>query len=295
MNREVRIEGEVSRLDAIEASKYLSSMSEEFRQNLSLLCGYYPSIAETCRKLGINRQQFNKYLSGQSYPSRHNMRRICDFFGVSESELLMEPQQFEDIVALKRKPVDMGALSKPLRHLDRLYQRSQGMDKYLGYYFRYFYSFGNPGKVIRSLAFIYKEDGAFYWKNIELLRDPQTRKSWGLNKYEGAIFYLADRIYILEYETLERNSITKAAFYPSHRSRLETLVGIQTGGPTRRGRKPGASRVALEYLGRQIDLRQALLRTGLFDPNEGTIRREMLDLIGNEIAPGTHVLDVDEP
>ncbi|MCM2563318.1 helix-turn-helix transcriptional regulator [Lutimaribacter sp. EGI FJ00015] len=270
-------------------------MSEELRQNLTLLCSYFPSIAEVCRKLDINRQQFNKYLAGNAHPSRHNMRRICDFFGVSESELLMEPQQFEEIVALKRKPPQQQALSKPLRHLEKLYQRSQELEKYVGYYFRYFYSFGNRGKVIRSLAVVYKEDDKYYWKNIEILRDPMTGRTSGLNKYEGVLFYLADRLHVIEYETIEVNTITQATLYPSHRSRIGVLLGIQTGGPTRRGRKPGASKVALEYLGRDINVREALKRTGLYDPKDGLIRSEILSLIENSLDPGTFVLDVEEP
>ncbi len=270
-------------------------MSDDFCQNLSLLCSYHPSIAEVCRKLDINRQQFNKYLAGGARPSRHNMRRICDFFGVSEAELLMEAGQFEEIIALRRKPVQQEELSKPLRHLDRLYQRSQSLEKYLGYYFRYFYSFGNPGKVIRSLALIHKEDDKYYWKNIEVLRDPASGHTTGVNKYEGVLFYLADRIYIMEYESIELNTITQATLYPSHRSRLDVLLGIQTGGPTRRGRKPGASRVALEYLGRDIDVRAALRRTGLFDPQNGHIRPEILNMIRNRIEQSTFVLDVEEP
>lgn len=270
-------------------------MSDELCRNLSLLCSYHPSIAEVCRGLEINRQQFNKYLAGNSHPSRRNMRRICDFFGVSESELLLDPGQFEDIIALKRKPLQQEALSKPLRHLDKLYYHSQDLEKYLGYYFRYFYSFGNQGKVIRSLALIYREDGKYYWKNIEILRDPETGRSQGMNKYEGVLFYLADRLHILEYEAVEVNTITQATLYPSHRNRIGLLLGIQTGGPTRRGRKPGASKVALEHLGRDINLRQALKRTGLFDPGDGAIRSEILSLIENTIAPSSFVLDVDEP
>lgn len=270
-------------------------MSEEFRTNLALLCSYHASIAEVCRRLGLNRQQFNKYLAGQSRPSRRNMRLICDFFGVSEAELLSDPGHFEDMVALKRKPLAHSQLGKPLFHLDRLYQKSQSLDKYVGFYFRYFYSFGNQGLVICSLASIHKEDGRYYWKNIELLRDPETRRLQGLNKYEGAVFYLADRIYIMEYETLDVNSITQATFYPSHRHRLDMLVGIQTGGPTRRGRKPGASKVALEFLGRDIDIRRALRRTGLLRPDDSRLRSETRALIENTMAPSSYVLDVDEP
>jgi transcriptional regulator with XRE-family HTH domain len=60
-----------------------------FTANLKRVASYYPSISEMCRKLEINRHQFMKYLSGASFPSRYTMRRICDFFGVDEYEILL--------------------------------------------------------------------------------------------------------------------------------------------------------------------------------------------------------------
>lgn len=84
-------------------------------------------------------------------------------------------------------------------------------------------------------------------------RHPDTGKVMGMNKYAGALFYLADRIHFVEYETLDFKSITQVTLYPSHQHRLLRLMGIQTGGPTRRGRKPGASKVALDYLGKDIN------------------------------------------
>ncbi len=72
-------------------------------QNLGYICTYYPSIADVCRRLKFNRQQFNKYLSGQVRPSRHNMRRICDFFGVTESEMLLDHGRFVEIISLRRR------------------------------------------------------------------------------------------------------------------------------------------------------------------------------------------------
>lgn len=270
-------------------------MPDKFSVNLAILCSYHASIAEVCRKLSFNRQQFNKYLSGQSRPSRSNMRRICDFFGVTEAELLLDTDKFEDLVSLRRKPLQQEDLSRPLQHLNNLYQNSESLEKYVGFYFRYFFSFGNQGLVIRSLASIHMEGKNYYWKNIEVLRDPVTGRTTGVNKYEGACFYLADRIYIMEYETLGIGSITQVTLYPSHRHRLDWLVGIQMGAPTRRGRKPGASKVLLEFLGRNINVRAALGKTGLFSPEGGHVRKETVDLIRNDIASGAFVLDVEEP
>ncbi|APE45046.1 hypothetical protein BOO69_17730 [Sulfitobacter alexandrii] len=270
-------------------------MVSQFANNLSLLCSYKSSIAEVCRRLGINRQQFNKYLSGRTRPSRSNMRRICDFFGVSEAEMMMDTHQLEQIIVLRRQPEGLRQDLGIADHLAAIQCHSQRLDKYLGYYYRYFYSFGNKGLVTRSLAVIYAQGEQYFWKNIEMLRDADTRRTMGINKYEGLVYNLADRIYITEYETLEKRSITQAILYPSHQHRLTRLVGIQTGGPTRRGRKPGASKVALDFLGKRIDLRKALMETGFYHPDSHHLSRELVQVITNQIAEGSLVFEVDEP
>lgn len=267
----------------------------DFSVNLSLLSRNYRSIAEVCRRIGINRQQFNKYLSGQVHPSRHNMQRLCDFFGVTESEILMDAARFAQLVGLRDRPVDKAQLDVPMRHLERIFARSNPVDRYAGHYFRYFYSFGNRGCIIRSLASIVVRDERGYFKNVEVLRDPDTGRWLGSNKYEGMVFQLADRIQVVEYETKEVNSVTAMTLYPSYRHRLDVLMGVQTGGPTRRGRKPGASRVAMEFLGPEINLRRALRQTGLFRPDDPSLRRDIVDAIANEIREGDTVLEIDEP
>jgi len=75
-------------------------MNEEpLTENLGYACSLYPSITHVCRRIGINRQQFNKYLAGRARPSRSNMRRICNFFGLTEAELLTEPPSLLLLVA----------------------------------------------------------------------------------------------------------------------------------------------------------------------------------------------------
>lgn len=56
--------------------------SSDLAQNLRLICAREKSVSEICREIGINRQQFGKYLSGRSRPSQNNMHRICQHFGV---------------------------------------------------------------------------------------------------------------------------------------------------------------------------------------------------------------------
>ena len=61
-----------------------------FGQNLRGLSAAYPSVAGLCRDLGINRTQFNRYLSGESFPRPDVLHHICTFFGV-DARILLEP------------------------------------------------------------------------------------------------------------------------------------------------------------------------------------------------------------
>jgi transcriptional regulator with XRE-family HTH domain len=70
-------------------------------ENLKLLCSYGKSTSDICRRVGINRHQFDKYLTGKSQPSLATLRRICDFFGVDEYEILLDAKAFRDLVRLR--------------------------------------------------------------------------------------------------------------------------------------------------------------------------------------------------
>src|SRR5699024_6403812 len=168
---------------------------DSFPQNLGFLCSYYPSIAETCRRLGINRQQFNKYLSGQTWPSRRNMRRICDFFGVTESELLVVHSHFTEIAGLRRVAADYSSHSDVFALAGRLYQKSGNLDRYIGYYFRYHYSFSYAAKIIKSFTVIYKKDERYYWKMIERIAPQFNCNSRRSSKTTGTLLLLGDRIF----------------------------------------------------------------------------------------------------
>ena len=58
--------------------------------NLHVLALNYPSISELSRRLGINRTQFNRYLSGESFPRPDVLDKICSFFEV-DARILLEP------------------------------------------------------------------------------------------------------------------------------------------------------------------------------------------------------------
>lgn len=61
-----------------------------FGANLRRLAAGYPSISDLSRQLHINRTQFNRYLSGESFPRPDVLARICAFFDV-DGRVLLEP------------------------------------------------------------------------------------------------------------------------------------------------------------------------------------------------------------
>jgi len=61
-----------------------------FGANLRRLSAEFPSVAGLCRDLGINRTQFNRYLSSESFPRPDVLYKICEFFQV-DARILLEP------------------------------------------------------------------------------------------------------------------------------------------------------------------------------------------------------------
>lgn len=61
-----------------------------FGANLRQLARRYRSVSALCRKLGVNRTQFNRYLSGESVPRPDVLDRICRFFDV-DARILLKP------------------------------------------------------------------------------------------------------------------------------------------------------------------------------------------------------------
>jgi transcriptional regulator with XRE-family HTH domain len=75
-----------------------------FGSNLRSLAKGYTSISELSRQLGINRNQFNRYLSSESFPRPDVLARICFFFEVDARVLLESVDHMQSVPT--RYPVD---------------------------------------------------------------------------------------------------------------------------------------------------------------------------------------------
>src|SRR5215475_9721310 len=90
----------------------LMTLKQNFATNLRLLCGRHRSVSELCRRLAINRQQFNKYLAGTSLPSPATLGRICAFFAIDQGDILLAPAAFA--ASADARPKEQGPLPPPL-------------------------------------------------------------------------------------------------------------------------------------------------------------------------------------
>jgi transcriptional regulator with XRE-family HTH domain len=263
------------RVDAIFASSSAiptsCAMREYFPANLQLLCRHYRSIAEVCRQLGINRAQFNKYLSGQSLPTPYNLKRICDFFGVEEYEIGLPTEQFARLIGAKAKPSsDAAEMSAPQQMLEHLRQRSSNeLQVHVGYYHEYYHSMSMPGHILCSLVHLREEGGHYTYERTERL---QTRAARGEDyeryRYLGVAYYLQNRLFFVDYESLTSNEICQTVLIPSYKSRITRLNGLKIGVSSADHRAPACSRVVWEFLGTQINRVSAYRKVRLYLPDD---------------------------
>lgn len=270
-----------------DASAQRDSTNDDLAQNLRLLCSYHKSIAEVCRRLEINRPQFNRYLSGRYKPSASNLRRFCDFFGVEVHEILLPHSQFQRLIQVRpNDPATSHSSGNELQtRLDALAHASaQGIDRYLGYYFEYYLSMSSPGKLLRNLVCLERRDGQVVYQRTERMQshpgEPQCH-----NRYQGLAYLLSDRLFLVDYETLSRHEVSQTILFPSFKNRVSRLTGLKLGVSDNSERMPCCVRVLYEYLGPNVHLRKALALCGLYDLTDTELDPAILDAVRNDIAP----------
>ena len=264
---------------------------ENFSINLRIVCDEQISVAHVCRKMEINRQQFNKYLSGQIYPSKFNLNKICQYFQLSEEEFNLKSSEFRQI-APKSLQSESNLEKIELNNIiDSISSHSKDLSRYEGYYYSYFHSPEFPGYINRSLIHIYQYENMFYSTSIEHLWDKENGDTHRNRfKYKGAVFYLGDRIFITEVETLTHNVIHHTILCPSYMNIVDSLSGVSMGVSSRTSHVPAAMRIEFKYLGKQINIREVLRNCGLFKLNTKLIDSNIIARINNEINDQEYML-----
>ncbi|WP_371229843.1 helix-turn-helix domain-containing protein [Roseovarius sp. 2305UL8-3] len=233
---------------------------EDFSQNLRSICADYGSIAQVCREIGINRQQFNRYLNGGGMPSAHNLRRIARHFDLTEAELFSDHGEFTRRHILNQKrtasgPVDL--MIGPFR------DQMQALRRYLGFYHSHFMTPTWDGMILRSLIWLYEKDGYVMSRSVErvIARDGSVEQK---SRYEGMVSKRGNRIYVVEHEMVRDGSIVETILTPSHRQQVRFLRGMTMGVAWRPHVSPYASRAIWKRIDSKVALRDALKACGTY-------------------------------
>lgn len=257
-------------LDANSLKKHKLATAEkvesELASNLRYLCDQKSSISKVCRDLDINRQQFNKYLSGISRPSNSNLIKICDYFQCDSSVINLPHQQF--VTLSKQAPKQ--SISSDSQHLLNLLEitypkADKDLTRYLGFYNVYCHSMGFPGYIAKSVAHFYVKEDRIFCKTIEKMDKVDEEKGPCFTfKYFGVVSLISDRIYIIEMESLLKKNLSMAILYPTYQPKFQFLNGINAGVSSTHGRDPACRYITYEFLGTNINIREALRGSGLY-------------------------------
>ena len=235
-------------------------MSENFSRNLRSLCAEYSSIAQVCRDIGLNRQQFNRYLNGGGMPSAHNLRRIAQHFDVSEEDLEASQAAFALKRARVQNPINLG----PARLVSSIFEKQAGqLRRYLGFYHGHFTTPTWEDKIMRTLIWLREKDGYIVSHTFErALSDDEgiVQKT----RYLGLAAYRGNRIYLLESANSEDGFLSKSILFPAHRQQIRYLTGMTMGVATRPRMAPYSSATVWKRLPESTSIREALRQTGIF-------------------------------
>ena len=125
--------------------------------NLRRLCGKSGvSISQTCRRIGINRSQFERYLEGKSLPHKQTATRISTFFGVSEGELYAPPPP-------ARRNTDM-TFSNAGEIISRFALPKPGLEE--GYYYTFFTVPDDPDRIVCAVTILRAEESAMTFRRL---------------------------------------------------------------------------------------------------------------------------------
>lgn len=232
----------------------------DFTVNLRRLCAARGPISQICREIGINRQQFERYLTGASMPSAHNLRRICSYFSLDEAQLLSGPQ----LPDVANADPDLRPELSPYAQALRLQPGElQLLRNYCGTYQYYFLTPSWPGQIQVSVLQIYESDHCIRTRYLGRVRDP-VYGTVTRSRFDGQAVLRGDRIFLMEYSRGVIDSFGQSILFPAHRHSANYITGMTFGIGWHPHRGPFASQLILRRLRANLPLRDAVALCRLY-------------------------------
>ena len=137
-----------------------------FSNNLRRLSSTQKSHAHVARQLGLNRQQFNGYITGKNLPNERVIDNICAYFQVDVGSLFREADPESDFRNIE------SLTDRQRKFIDRLISDEKSTSRQAlqdGLYYVYFSVSGDPEMVACSLMAVKREGGLTTFRRITRL------------------------------------------------------------------------------------------------------------------------------
>ncbi|MDP3340181.1 helix-turn-helix domain-containing protein [Frigidibacter sp.] len=136
-----------------------------FGHNLRQLVAGEPTVADLCRRLGINRSQFNRYLQGEAFPRPDILHRICAHFRV-DARILLEPLEAQRPGPAPATPLAAALAALGTAMAGRDVAVTQGMlpDGLYRFWRR---SFAQPDLALSTICRVWRAGGATLFRASE--------------------------------------------------------------------------------------------------------------------------------
>jgi transcriptional regulator with XRE-family HTH domain len=193
------------------------SVHKQFSENLRAFCFQKGTIADVCRDLDINRQQFSKYLSGASLPNPSTLLKLANYFAVDQIEFFQSPRALRRNVGADPYGGNYNILSANpavLKHLNSIAAQSTSIPMEDGCYHVHYPWLFDPKQVVRSVLVIFRRDGLTHFRRYTRLQSGQSKKLRQYPKgcHEGLVFRHEGNICFLGRNTVGFGEISLQAF-----------------------------------------------------------------------------------
>lgn len=259
-------------------------------KNLQVLAASFESTSSFCLKVDINRQQFNKYISGQHFPSRKVLLKIAKYFLMEPDQLMMAPAAFVNFYEGHENsiPVDFQKLPSFMAFLPIAMKSTADLRKFHGIYCRYHNSSIYKGRILKSLVYIFEKESVTQYITIE--RFPALDGSGKLGcafRYSGFCFLVGDRLYMMDFEGDKNNEMTFTTLVPQPRSPIKWMHGILNGVAATSYRQPFSTRAIFEHIDGQKLLKKHLRMAAILLPSDISLPTEVREYI---TGSGAHIV-----
>jgi transcriptional regulator with XRE-family HTH domain len=236
------------------------SIHSTFAENLRRKCMEYESIAAVCSGIGINRQQFNKYLAGSALPNAITLRRICKYLDMPEQALFVGGNS--PVLNAESKIRFNSLLSDQFAFLSGFQFANDNEENELrpGAYYCYFPLHNAPGLLLKSLILVRRKHGTTTFVRFTVFPSSnRTAKYLASGKHRGVVLSSKMEFYFLGTNVYSPQQLSLMTVERAKQGQNLSLSGAII---TRSVNDMISCRVCLKYESKKKNIREMIQELG---------------------------------